>query len=156
MQLAIGGKSLIRYPVARTHWVRWCPTYLGNSQRPHHLYNLAKITKCDINIIYYPTTNTQKGVEESSQLLTFLLPKTGKLFMLQTYKNYNLSFIPSNLTKISNKNCSDERTIFVDMILYLLTLLLDENEWYTCHCATTLIELNTRNFLKCFPQLQPS
>jgi len=23
-------------------------------------------------------------------------------------------------------------------------LLLDENEWYTCHCATTLIELNTK------------
>jgi len=31
VQLAIGWKGLIRYPVAKSHWVRWCPTYLGNS-----------------------------------------------------------------------------------------------------------------------------
>jgi len=65
VQLAIGGKGLIRYPVDDAYLVRWCPTYLGNSQRPHHLYTLPKINKRDVYITYYPTTYILRGFEES-------------------------------------------------------------------------------------------
>jgi len=34
--------------MAKTRWVRWCPTYLGNSKQPYHFDSHQKINKRDI------------------------------------------------------------------------------------------------------------
>ena len=109
---------------------------MGTSQRPHHLYSLAKINKRDICITYYPTTNIQRGIRRILTAAYFSATKTGKLPLLQTNKNcksfLSLNFYIVNLIKISTVNCLDERTIHADTILYLSLYYLI-NDWYTCH-----------------------